>query len=105
MPRLVELLKQPQYAPYLGGAQVVSVWAGTSGSSTTSRVEDIRRFEAEFLDNVAREHAGHHDLIRETAELSDDTVGELETAVDEFKRYVHDQRGRPARQGRAGGGA
>ena len=57
--RLVELLKQPQYAPFPVERQVVSIWAGTTGSLDDVPVADIRRFEAEFLDYVGREHHGH----------------------------------------------
>jgi F-type H+/Na+-transporting ATPase subunit alpha len=35
--RLVELLKQPQYQPFPMEEEVVSVWSGTTGGSTTSR--------------------------------------------------------------------
>jgi F-type H+/Na+-transporting ATPase subunit alpha len=84
--RLVELLKQPQYAPFSMEREVVSVWAGTTGQLDDVPLEDIKRFEAEFLENVEREHAGIMTTIRETAELSDDTVGALEKAVDKFKR-------------------
>src|SRR5437016_7738198 len=64
--RLVELLKQPQYSPYRVERQVVSIWAGTSGELDVVPVPDIRRFEAEFLDYVAREHKGIYDAILQT---------------------------------------
>src|SRR5512147_2516934 len=49
--RLVELLKQPQYSPMPIERQVVSLWAGTTGNLDEVPVEDVRRFEAEFLDH------------------------------------------------------
>ena len=48
--RLVELLKQRQYSPLPVERQVVSVWAGTNGYLDDVPVEDVGRFEAEFLD-------------------------------------------------------
>ena len=48
-------------------------------------VADIRRFEAEFLDFVARERSSIMDVISNTRELSDDTVASLEEAVTTFK--------------------
>ena len=84
--RLVELLKQPQYSPYPVERQVVSVWAGTTGQLDDVPVEDVRRFESEFLDHVQRDRGGIYDAIRETGELSDDTVSALQDAVDEFRR-------------------
>ncbi|MDP9860775.1 MULTISPECIES: F0F1 ATP synthase subunit alpha [Streptosporangium] len=84
--RLVELLKQPQYSPYPVEREVVSIWAGTTGELDDVPVEDIRRFEADFLDYLARENKGIFDGIRETKELSDDTVTALKDAITEFKK-------------------
>src|SRR3954465_12281890 len=39
--RLVELLKQPQYAPFPVERQVVSIWAGTNGQLDDIEVSDI----------------------------------------------------------------
>src|SRR5215471_14215614 len=62
--RLVELLKQPQYAPSPVERQVVSVWAGTSGYLDDVPIEDIRRFEEEFLGTLGRKHPGIYESIR-----------------------------------------
>jgi len=84
--RLVELLKQPQYAPFPVEEQVVSIWAGGNGYLDDVPVEDISRFEADFLDYLRRSHAGVLDAIRESLQLSEDTVASLKDAVDEFRR-------------------
>ena len=84
--RLVELLKQPQYAPFPVERQVVSIWAGTSGSLDDIAVSDIHRFEAEFLDYVALHHKGIYDAILAKGQLSDDTVESLRGAIAEFKK-------------------
>jgi F-type H+-transporting ATPase subunit alpha len=84
--RLVELLKQPQYSPLAVERQVVVVWAGTSGFLDDVPVEDIGRFQEEFLDFVQRNHQGIYDAIRETGELSDDTATALKDAIEEFRR-------------------
>src|SRR5579871_6274998 len=84
--RLVELLKQGQYSPYPTERQVVSVWAGTTGQLDDVPVEDIGRFESELLDAIGREHPGIYDTIRETGDLSDDTVTAMKDAVEEFRR-------------------
>ena len=83
--RLVELLKQPQYDPQSVERQVVSIWSGTTGKLDEVPVEDIKRFDAEFLDYLGASHAGVFDVIRETKVLGDDTVAELEKAIDAFK--------------------
>ena len=48
-------------------------------------VADIRRFESEFLDFIARERKAINDAISSTRELSDDTVAALEEAIATFK--------------------
>jgi F-type H+/Na+-transporting ATPase subunit alpha len=84
--RLVELLKQPQYTPFPVEEEVVSIWAGTTGQLDDVPVEDIRRFENEFLDYLKRAHKGILDTIRETRDLTDDTIGSLKDAIGEFRR-------------------
>jgi F-type H+/Na+-transporting ATPase subunit alpha len=82
--RLVELLKQGQYQPYPVEREVVSIWLGTTGKLDKVPVPEVRRFEAEFLDYVARKHGGVFDGIRQTKALGDDAVQGLERAVEEF---------------------
>ncbi|MCD0451331.1 F0F1 ATP synthase subunit alpha [Actinocorallia sp. API 0066] len=84
--RLVELLKQPQYSPFPVEKQVVSVWAGTSGELDDVPLEDIRRFEAEFLDHVEHNAKGVLPGIRETRQLSDDALTTLKDSITEFKK-------------------
>src|ERR1700688_3514109 len=50
--RLVELLKQPQHQPMPVEEQVVSIFLGTKGHLDSVPVEDVRRFETEFLDHM-----------------------------------------------------
>ena len=84
--RLVEILKQPQYQPQSLEVEVISVWAGTTGQLDEVPVEDVRRFDSEFMEFVKREHSAIPDAIRTTGDLSDDTVSGLETAMAAFKR-------------------
>ena len=49
-------------------------------------VEDVRRFETEFLDYLRRNNEGLLDAIRETKELTDDSVTTLKDAMDQFRR-------------------
>ena len=84
--RLVELLKQPQYSPFPVERQVVSIWAGTTGQLDDVPVEDIRRFEDQFLDHLRRNQAGLLAAIRETKVLTDENVQTLQDAINAFKR-------------------
>ncbi|MEH3033435.1 MAG: F0F1 ATP synthase subunit alpha [Aeromicrobium erythreum] len=82
--RLMELFKQGQYKPFPMEQQVVSLWAGTQGKLDPVPVEDISRFEDEFLDYVRRSHEGILNGIRETAKFDDDTAAALESAYESF---------------------
>ncbi|GAB2735301.1 F0F1 ATP synthase subunit alpha [Sinomonas soli] len=83
--RLMELLKQGQYSPFPVEEQVVSIWAGTRGYLDDVPVEDVRRFEADFLDYLKRK-TSILTTLAQTGKLEDDTVEALKTAVTEFKK-------------------
>jgi F-type H+-transporting ATPase subunit alpha len=84
--RLVELLKQPQYAPFPVEDQVVSIWAGGSGQLDDVPIEDIGRFETGFLEYLRRQHAGILQAIRESLDLAEDTVTALKDAIEDFRK-------------------
>jgi F-type H+-transporting ATPase subunit alpha len=92
--RLMELLKQPQYSPYPVEDQTVSIWAGTSGKLDEVPVEDVLRFESEFLDYLKR-NSQALTTIRETNNLEDDTIRELVGAIDKFKKSFQTGQGVP----------
>jgi F-type H+/Na+-transporting ATPase subunit alpha len=83
--RIVELLKQPQYSPYPVEEQVVSIWAGTTGQLDDVPVEDIRRFEVEFIEYLRRSYGGLLTAIRETRDLTDDNITALKEAIGRFR--------------------
>ena len=84
--RLVELLKQPQYDPFPVENQVVSIWAGGNGYLDDVPIEDVGRFESEFLDFLKRSHAGILQTIRESLDLTEDTITALKDAIEEFRK-------------------
>lgn len=92
--RLTELLKQPQYSPYPVEDQTVSIWAGTSGKLDEVPIQDILRFEQEFLEHLKR-NTSILTTIRETEKLEDDTVNELDKAIDHFKKMFQLHTGEP----------
>ncbi len=83
--RLMELLKQGQYAPYPVEDQVVSIWMGTNGYLDDVPVEDVRRFEAEFLEHV-RHSSSVMTVLAETNKLEDSTVDEMKSLITNFKQ-------------------
>ena len=84
--RLVELLKQPQYRPLPVQEQVVSIFLGTGGHLDSVPVEDVSRFEAEFLDHVRASYEGLLSDIRDTGKLSEENEKKLTDAVKDFKK-------------------
>jgi F-type H+-transporting ATPase subunit alpha len=83
--RLMELLKQAQYTPYPVEEQVVSIWLGTTGKLDDVPVEDVRRFESEFLSHLRRD-GGLLAGIKETGKFEESTDEALTKEVDHFKR-------------------
>jgi F-type H+-transporting ATPase subunit alpha len=98
--RLMELLKQSQYAPFPLEDQVVSLWAGTRGKLDDVPVEDVRRFEREFLDYLRHEQAGILDGIRESEDFTDDTMASLDSAYDDFLDRFETHEGKSIKAGR-----
>ena len=84
--RLMSLFKQSQNSPYPLEEQVASLWAGTTGKLDSVKVEDIQRFESEFLDYLRRNEKGFLDAVRESTKIDDDGKATLERAMESFKK-------------------
>jgi F-type H+-transporting ATPase subunit alpha len=83
--RLVELLKQGQYAPYPVEQQVMIIFAGTKGSIDDLPVSDVQRFRDEMLGYLENAHPEIGRAIAEEKTLSDATGEALAAAIAEFK--------------------
>jgi F-type H+/Na+-transporting ATPase subunit alpha len=84
--RLVELLKQPQNQPAPVEEQVVAIFLGTGGHLDSVPVEDVRRFETEFLDHMRASDEGILSEIRESQKLGEEQEKRLTDAINEFKK-------------------
>ena len=82
--RLMELLKQGQGEPYPVEEEVVSIFLGTRGHLDSVPVEDVARFESEFLEHIRRD-GGALGEIRDSGKLSDENEERLTKAVSDFK--------------------
>jgi F-type H+/Na+-transporting ATPase subunit alpha len=83
--RWVEVLKQGPYSPVPVEKQVAIIFAAGNGYLDDVKVEDVRRFEAEFMRYLDNNKVSLLDGIREKRELNDDLKGQLKTALSEFK--------------------
>jgi F-type H+-transporting ATPase subunit alpha len=97
--RLMELLKQGQYAPFAMEEQVVSMWLGTSGRLDDVPTSDVRRFESELHDYLRREHGGIMEGIRESGKFDDDTDSALADAYDAFLKQFETSDGQTIKPG------
>ena len=84
--RLVEVLKQKQYAPVEVEKQVAIIFAGTRGHLDDLEVGQIAGFEREFYDFLDRQGPGGAvALLRERGKLDEETTQALEDAIGAFK--------------------
>ncbi len=84
--RMVEILKQDQYVPMSVEKQVAIIWAGNNGHLNDIELDDVKRFEEEFLSYLGTNYASTLDDVRNSGELSDEIVENFKKAVDEFKQ-------------------
>ena len=84
--RLTELLKQDQYVPMAVEDQVVSIFSGVRGYLDGVEVDQIGRFEREFLNDMRDNKPDILSSIRETGDMSDDVEKELRVHLEEFTK-------------------
>ncbi len=82
--RLTELMKQPNYAPYRVDDQVISIFAATNGFMDTVPVEDVRRFESEFLLFVHERYPELVAAVQSEKAFSKESEATLKSAAGEF---------------------
>jgi F-type H+-transporting ATPase subunit alpha len=84
--RLVEVLKQPQYAPVPVEEQIMSIFAGINGYLDDIAVDKVRIFEKEFLKFMKEKYASIGIEIKEKKKLDPEITNKLENAIKEFKQ-------------------
>jgi len=88
--RLVEVLKQPQYAPMPVAQQVMIIYAATNGYLDDVPVEQVRTWEYGFHDYITAQQPQIAEAIRRSGRLEEDTVAELVAAIKEYKQRFAD---------------
>ncbi|MBM7557010.1 F0F1 ATP synthase subunit alpha [Halanaerobacter jeridensis] len=83
--RIVEVLKQDETSPVSVADQVIIVYTVNNGYLDDIPVNDIERFEAEFLAFMDAEKPEIAESIVETGELTEETEEKLQAAIQEFK--------------------
>jgi F-type H+-transporting ATPase subunit alpha len=82
--RLVELLKQPQYAPMPAEKEVMSLYAGTRGHLDNIPVEKVAEYETQMLNFIERKYPDILSEIKEKKVISDDLDQKMKSALEEF---------------------
>ncbi len=83
--RLVEVLKQPQYAPVKVEEQIVMIFAASNAFIDNYPESDAKRYEVEMIEFLKNKHADIIKTISEKKAISDDTKKALLAALGEFK--------------------
>ena len=84
--RVMELLKQPQYKPMKVEHQVVLFYAAINKYLLDVPVEDITKFEKEFLEYMDSSSPQILHEIAATKELSGETEEKVIKAIEDFKK-------------------
>ena len=83
--RMVELLKQGQYAPMPVVDQVLSIYAGTRGHLDAIPRDQVAEWERGFLAFVREQKPEIRNKILETKDLDDETAQQLEASIKDFQ--------------------
>jgi F-type H+/Na+-transporting ATPase subunit alpha len=89
--RIVEVLKQPQYAPVSMEQQVMILYAVTNGMLDDVPTKRIREFEHDFHDYMRTRKPHIGEAIRNSGKLEKETSDALVAAVKEFKDGFMDE--------------
>jgi F-type H+-transporting ATPase subunit alpha len=91
--RMVELLKQGQYAPLTVDRQVAIIFAGTQGLLDDVPVEEVRNFEEFLYMFLSRQYAALMPEIANKKELTDEMREALAKGINEAKTEFMASRG------------
>jgi F-type H+-transporting ATPase subunit alpha len=92
--RLVEILKQGQYAPMTVEKQVIVIYAATTGYLDSLDVADCLPFEQGLLRFIDNSHPSLGKKIAEKKQLDDSLKAELNKVLNEFKERFATERKR-----------
>ncbi|RJP82696.1 MAG: F0F1 ATP synthase subunit alpha [Candidatus Zixiibacteriota bacterium] len=82
--RLVEILKQGQYSPIPMEDQVAIIFAAINGFMDAVPVDQVKRFQADFIRYMRSVHPDQLQEIAQAKILSDDLKERLKTSCQEF---------------------
>ncbi len=86
--RLLEVLKQGQYAPMPMEEQVVQLYAGINGFVDQLDVDRVGDFVEGLVSYIRSNRPGVLENIKATADLSRETEEELRAVIEEYTKSI-----------------
>lgn len=84
--RLMEILKQGQYAPLPFQEQVVGIYAANKGAVDTIPVDKVSEFEAGLVKYLKSKEAAVLGSIESSGKIEDDVATKLDSAIATYKK-------------------
>ena len=85
--RLVEVLKQSQYAPMALSSEIVVLFAAVNGYLAEVKVEEVRSFLEQAIKYMSYKHKALLETLQAKGELSPESEAELRSALDEYRSH------------------
>ena len=84
--RLIEVLKQPQYAPLAMEVQVIALYLANKGVLTNLDKEDVREFLHDYTRFMQDQHSVMMDEIATTGQFTENTAATVDQTVSVFMK-------------------
>ena len=84
--RLMEVLKQPQFAPFAMAEQAVVLFVSLNGYLIDIPKDQVNPFIRSFLEHLNAEHTTILDTIAQTGTLTMETEQDLRAAIEHYKQ-------------------
>jgi F-type H+-transporting ATPase subunit alpha len=85
--RLVEVLKQAQYAPMPLAEEIVILFASVNGYLTAVKVEEVHSYLEQAVKALNYKHKALMETLQATGELAPESEAELRAALDEHRSH------------------
>lgn len=89
--RMTQILKQGLHQPYTLAQQVAIIWVGGKGYLDSIPLDQINKFEQDFLNYLSRHHKKVIDVINKKKIINEEIEKELEKAVTQFLSFFSKQ--------------
>lgn len=84
--RLVQLLKQPQGAPFVVVDQIISIFAGVNGYLDKVKTEDIKDYEHRIISSIKVSYSSIYKTIEKEKKISETIEKEMHNILENFTK-------------------